>query len=80
MPLRPTTSTKVTPSDTVRCPRATTGTSSFPDLCLLALARLSLGESRHNRHHADPTSAHHGIDPGRLDPSVAGIRLLERLG
>jgi fatty-acid desaturase len=38
------------------------------------------GENRHNRHHADPTSARHGVDRGRLDPSVAVIRLLERLG
>lgn len=31
-------------------------------------------------HHADPTSARHGVDGGRLDPSAAVIRLLERLG
>lgn len=76
MPLRPTTSTRVTPS---RCPRATKGTSPFLALCHLALALLSFGESGHNRHHADPTSARHGVDRGRLDPSAAVIRVLERL-
>lgn len=77
MPFSPTTFTRVTPS---RCPRAMKGTSPFPVLCLLALALLSFGESGHNRHHADPTSARHGVDRGRLDPSAAVIRLLERLG
>ncbi|MFI8090343.1 acyl-CoA desaturase [Streptomyces sp. NPDC086080] len=43
-------------------------------------ALLSFGESRHNLHHADPTSARHGVDRGQLDPSAAAIRLLERLG
>ncbi|WP_399211352.1 hypothetical protein [Streptomyces sp. SLBN-31] len=76
MPL-PTTSTTVTPSDTVPLPTATKGTSPVPALCLLALALLSFGESRHNRHHADPAS---GVDGGQLDPSAAVIRLLERLG
>jgi stearoyl-CoA desaturase (delta-9 desaturase) len=47
---------------------------------LWPLALLSFGESRHNLHHADPTSARHGVDRGRLDPSAAVIRLLERLG
>ncbi len=41
---------------------------------------LSFGESRHNLHHADPTSARHGVDRGQVDPSAAFIRLLERLG
>ncbi|MDX3638663.1 acyl-CoA desaturase [Streptomyces sp. MB09-02B] len=44
------------------------------------LALLSFGESRHNLHHADPTSARHGVDRGQIDPSAAVIRLLERLG
>ncbi|MEU7686532.1 acyl-CoA desaturase, partial [Streptomyces spectabilis] len=37
-------------------------------------------ESWHNLHHADPTSARHGVDRGQIDPSAAAIRLLERLG
>ena len=41
---------------------------------------LSFGESPHPRRHADPTSARHGADRGRLAPSAAVIRLLERLG
>jgi len=44
------------------------------------LAIPSLGESWHNLHHADPTSARHGVLPGQLDPSAALIRLFERLG
>jgi stearoyl-CoA desaturase (delta-9 desaturase) len=47
---------------------------------LWPLALLSFGESWHNLHHADPTSARHGVDRGQLDPSAAVIRLLERLG
>ncbi len=44
------------------------------------LAVPSLGESWHNLHHADPTSARHGVLPGQLDPSAALIRGFERLG
>lgn len=44
------------------------------------LAVLSMGESWHNFHHAEPTSARHGIDPGQLDSSAALIRLFERAG
>ncbi|MBA9001540.1 stearoyl-CoA desaturase (delta-9 desaturase) [Actinomadura cellulosilytica] len=44
------------------------------------LAVLSFGESWHNGHHADPTSARHGMLPGQIDPSAAFIRLLEGLG
>ncbi|WP_329395499.1 acyl-CoA desaturase [Streptomyces melanogenes] len=44
------------------------------------LALLSFGESWHNLHHADPTSARHGVDRGQIDPSAAVIRLLEHLG
>jgi stearoyl-CoA desaturase (Delta-9 desaturase) len=44
------------------------------------LALLSFGESWHNGHHADPTSARHGLLPGQIDPSARVIRLLERLG
>ncbi|MGP3980852.1 acyl-CoA desaturase [Streptomyces sp. KR80] len=47
---------------------------------LWPLALLSFGESWHNLHHAEPTSARHGVDRGQLDPSAAVIRLLERLG
>ncbi|MEV6756627.1 acyl-CoA desaturase [Streptomyces sp. NPDC051214] len=47
---------------------------------LWPLALLSFGESWHNLHHADPTSARHGVGRGQLDPSAAVIRLLERLG
>jgi stearoyl-CoA desaturase (delta-9 desaturase) len=44
------------------------------------LAVLSMGESWHNYHHADPTSARHGVEAGQLDSSAAIIRLFERLG
>ncbi|MEV0592564.1 acyl-CoA desaturase [Nonomuraea cavernae] len=44
------------------------------------LAVLSLGESWHNLHHADPTCARHGVLPGQIDPSARLIRLLERCG
>ncbi|MGW0903054.1 acyl-CoA desaturase [Streptomyces sp. NPDC002853] len=47
---------------------------------LWPLALLSFGESWHNLHHADPTSARHGVGRGQLDPSAAVIRLFERLG
>jgi stearoyl-CoA desaturase (delta-9 desaturase) len=47
---------------------------------LWPLALLSFGESWHNLHHADPTSARHGVDRGQIDPSAAVIRLLERAG
>jgi len=43
------------------------------------LAILSLGESWHNSHHADPTSARHGTLPGQIDPSARVIWLLEKL-
>lgn len=44
------------------------------------LAILSFGESWHNLHHADPTCARHGVDPGQLDPSARLIWLFEKLG
>ena len=44
------------------------------------LAVPSLGESWHNLHHADPTSARHGVGPGQLDISAEVIRLFEKLG
>jgi stearoyl-CoA desaturase (delta-9 desaturase) len=44
------------------------------------LAPLSLGEAWHNAHHAFPTSARHGVEPGQLDISGALIGALERVG
>jgi len=44
------------------------------------LALLSFGESWHNLHHAEPTSARHGVLPGQLDPSARVIWVFERLG
>lgn len=42
------------------------------------LALPSLGESWHNLHHADPTSARHGVLRGQFDASAEFIRLMER--
>jgi stearoyl-CoA desaturase (delta-9 desaturase) len=44
------------------------------------LAVLSCGESWHNLHHADPTSARHGVMRGQLDSSARIIRWCEQLG
>ncbi|MCW2524138.1 MAG: Stearoyl-CoA 9-desaturase [Frankiales bacterium] len=44
------------------------------------LALLSFGESWHNSHHADPTSARHGVDRGQLDISARTIWAFEKLG
>jgi stearoyl-CoA desaturase (Delta-9 desaturase) len=44
------------------------------------LAVLSMGESWHNLHHADPTSARHGVLPGQVDSSARVIWLFEKLG
>ncbi|SCK10436.1 fatty acid desaturase [Streptomyces sp. WMMB 322] len=44
------------------------------------LAILSCGESWHNLHHADPTSARHGVEKGQLDSSARIIRWLELAG
>ncbi|MFI9388135.1 acyl-CoA desaturase [Kutzneria sp. NPDC052558] len=44
------------------------------------LAVLSMGESWHNLHHADPTSARHGVLPGQVDVSARLIWIFERLG
>jgi stearoyl-CoA desaturase (delta-9 desaturase) len=44
------------------------------------LAVLSMGESWHNLHHADPTSAQHGVMPGQIDVSAWLIRQFERAG
>ncbi|MGX7826775.1 acyl-CoA desaturase [Actinokineospora sp. 24-640] len=44
------------------------------------LALISFGESWHNSHHADPTSARHGVLRGQVDISAGVIRIFERLG
>ncbi|MEJ7725757.1 MAG: fatty acid desaturase [Actinomycetes bacterium] len=44
------------------------------------LAVLSFGESWHNLHHADPTSARHGVLPGQIDTSARLISWFEKLG
>jgi stearoyl-CoA desaturase (delta-9 desaturase) len=44
------------------------------------LAVLSMGESWHNLHHADPTSARHGVLRGQVDSSARIIWLFERFG
>jgi stearoyl-CoA desaturase (delta-9 desaturase) len=43
------------------------------------LAILSFGESWHNLHHADPTSARHGVLRGQIDPSARTIWIFEKL-
>ncbi|PXY19126.1 acyl-CoA desaturase [Prauserella muralis] len=44
------------------------------------LAILSMGESWHNSHHADPTCARHGVLRGQLDVSARVIWMFEKLG
>jgi stearoyl-CoA desaturase (Delta-9 desaturase) len=44
------------------------------------LAILSMGESWHNSHHADPTCARHGVLPGQIDISARVIWIFQRLG
>jgi stearoyl-CoA desaturase (delta-9 desaturase) len=44
------------------------------------LAVLSMGESWHNLHHAEPTSARHGVHRGQVDSSARIIWLLEKAG
>ncbi len=44
------------------------------------LAILSMGESWHNSHHADPTCARHGVLRGQIDISARVIRIFEQLG
>jgi stearoyl-CoA desaturase (delta-9 desaturase) len=44
------------------------------------LAIVSLGESWHNLHHADPRCARHGVGRGQIDISARTIAILERLG
>ena len=44
------------------------------------LSVLSMGESWHNLHHADPTSARHGVLRGQIDSSARLIWIFERFG
>ena len=44
------------------------------------LAVISMGESWHNLHHADPTAARHGVDRGQLDSTARFIWAFEKLG
>jgi len=44
------------------------------------LAVISMGESWHNLHHADPTCARHGALKGQLDSTAEFIRLFEWFG
>src|SRR4051795_1815704 len=44
------------------------------------LALLSMGESWHNLHHADPTCARHGVQRGQIDSSARTIWIFEKLG
>ena len=44
------------------------------------LAIVSMGESWHNSHHADPTCARHGVSRGQVDPSARLIWAFERAG
>jgi stearoyl-CoA desaturase (Delta-9 desaturase) len=44
------------------------------------LALFTGGESWHNAHHAFPTLARHGVDPGQFDTSARLIRWFEQLG
>ncbi|MBN9097208.1 MAG: acyl-CoA desaturase [Pseudonocardia sp.] len=44
------------------------------------LAILSMGESWHNLHHADPTCARHGVQRGQIDISARTIWIFEKLG
>jgi len=44
------------------------------------LALLSFGESWHNSHHAEPTLARHGVDPGQIDINARLIWAFERFG
>ncbi|MFD1531121.1 acyl-CoA desaturase [Pseudonocardia aurantiaca] len=44
------------------------------------LAILSMGESWHNLHHADPTCARHGVLRGQIDISARVIWMFERFG
>ncbi len=59
-------------------PFATRGSDRASNFWPLAI--ISMGESWHNSHHADPTCARHGVMPGQLDPSARLVRLFEQAG
>jgi stearoyl-CoA desaturase (delta-9 desaturase) len=44
------------------------------------LSVLSMGESWHNLHHAEPTSARHGAMRGQIDSSARLIKIFEKFG
>ena len=44
------------------------------------LAVISMGESWHNLHHADPTAARHGVLRGQVDSTGRIIWIMEKLG
>ena len=44
------------------------------------LAIVSMGESWHNLHHSEPTSARHGVQRGQVDSSARIIWTFEKLG
>ncbi len=44
------------------------------------LAALSMGESWHNLHHADPTCARHGVERGQIDSTARFIQFFEAFG
>lgn len=44
------------------------------------LAPVSGGENWHNYHHADPSSARHGVLPGQFDSSAVILKILEKTG
>jgi stearoyl-CoA desaturase (delta-9 desaturase) len=44
------------------------------------LAILSMGESWHNLHHADPTAARHGVDRGQIDTTARILWVFEKCG
>ena len=44
------------------------------------LAVLSMGESWHNLHHADPTCARHGVEKGQVDSTARVIWAFEKFG
>jgi len=59
-------------------PFATKGSDRAANFWPLAI--ISMGESWHNSHHADPTCARHGVMRGQFDPAARVIRIFERAG
>jgi stearoyl-CoA desaturase (Delta-9 desaturase) len=58
--------------------RPWTGRDRSTNVWPLAIA--SMGESWHNLHHADPTSARHGVERGQIDMTARLIWAFEKLG